>query len=346
MVPLPPPRPSARPAGARPPASPAEDPPADVTIQDVDLRYADFVDYARHVLGHSAATLHGYRDAYRNFRRFLTEGARPLSEKLYAIEAWVAWNRRRTSARGTPLGAVTLNTYWRQLRSFFTDLERRDGLPSPFRGLKPPTLPTRIPKAWAPKDCLAILATAENIPWPNAYERARAVAIYATILYAGLRRGELLRLQFTDVDVETGTIRIAAGKGTGGGKDRTAYMNRELRGILLRYLAERRRKRIEGPGFFASSRTGRPISEAVLRRLHLRVRRAAGIAFSLHSLRHSFVTMMLAQGVPIHVAQELAGHTKITTTAGYLRVFDEDKRREIEKVSYRGSPGFGRHRLL
>lgn len=335
MFPLPPPRPSAHTAAERPSAGSAAARPADFTIQDFDLRYADFFDYARHVLGHSEATLYGYRDAYRNFRRFLTDGPRPLTEKLYAIEEWVAWNRRRKSALGKPLGGVTLNTYWRQLRSFFTDLERRDGLSSPFKGLKPPSLPARNPKAYAPKDCMAILAAAENIPWPNDYERARAVAIYATILYAGLRRGELLRLQFTDVDLDAGTIRIVASKGTGGGKDRTAYMNRELRMILLRYLHERRRRRIEGPGFFASSRTGRPISEAVLRRMHLRVRRAVGIPFSLHSLRHSFVTMMLAQGIPIHVAQELAGHTKLTTTAGYLRVFDEDKRREIEKVSYR-----------
>jgi len=49
--------------------------------------------------------------------------------------------------------------------------------------------------------------------------------------------------------------------------------------------------------------------------------------------------MLLSSGVPLHVAQQLAGHTKLTTTAGYLRVFDEDKRREIEKVSYRRIAG-------
>jgi site-specific recombinase XerD len=45
--------------------------------------------------------------------------------------------------------------------------------------------------------------------------------------------------------------------------------------------------------------------------------------------------MLLRSGVPLHVARELAGHTSITTTAGYLRVWDEDKRDQIRKVSFR-----------
>ncbi len=44
------------------------------------------------------------------------------------------------------------------------------------------------------------------------------------------------------------------------------------------------------------------------------MRRASGIKFSIHSLRHTFVTMLLQSGVPIHVAKELAGHTDINTT--------------------------------
>lgn len=330
MIPASPPRPSASSALRRASAEPAEVPPtaeSPFTIDDFDRRYADFIAYAEHSLGHSAATLRGYRDAYRNFRRYLLEGARPLAEKLFDIPDWVGWNARRG------LGRITTNTYWRQLRSLFADLEGRDGVYNPFRTLKPPRLPDHQPKAFRAEDCRRILAAAENVPWPTEFERRRAVAVLGTIIYAGLRRGELLHLAFTDVDLPTGTIRIRNGKGRGGGKDRTAYFGRELHTIFGQYLAERRKLRIEGPGFFASSRTGQPISMSVLRRLHARVRRASGIPFSLHSLRHSFVTMMLSAGVPVHVAQALAGHSKLTTTAAYLRVFDEDKRREIEKVS-------------
>ena len=331
MFPVPPPRPSARNELPRPSASSADDrgpdSRAEFTIDDYDRRYLEFAEYAEHSLGHSHATILGYRDAYRNFRRFLLEGEKPLAELFFDIPGWVGWNARRK------LGRVTINTYWRQLRAFFCDLEKRDGVFNPFRELKPPRLPGHQPKAYRPDDCRKILTAAENIPWPNDFERSRAVAVIATIIYAGLRRGELLNLRYTDVDLQARTIRIVRGKGTGGGKDRTAYFGRELHAILFRYLQERRKLHIEGPGFFASSRTGRPISMSVLLRLHKRIRRASDIPFSLHSLRHSFVTMLLTSGVPVHVAQALAGHSKLTTTAGYLRVFDEDKHREIEKVS-------------
>ena len=299
------------------------------SLESWDRRFRDFCDYAVTALGHSAATLHGYRHAYRDFRRYVEESGATLPGAFLDVEGWVRRNRRRG------LGPVTVNTYWRQLRPFFNDLERRDGVESPFRHMKAPTQPARIAKAFKPTDCRKILVAAESYPWPTAFQRTRAVAVIATILYAGLRRGELLRLTYADVSLDDGTIRILRGKGRGGGKDRTAYIAPELRKILEDYLRERRRKNIVGPGFFSSERTGQGISLATLRRIHKAVRRASGIAFSLHGLRHSFVTMLLRSGVPLHVARELAGHTSITTTAAYLRVWDEDKRDQIRKVSFR-----------
>ena len=41
------------------------------------------------------------------------------------------------------IGPVTVNTYWRQLRPFFNDLERRDGVENPFRRMKAPSQPSR-----------------------------------------------------------------------------------------------------------------------------------------------------------------------------------------------------------
>ena len=299
------------------------------SLESWDRRFRDFCDYAVTALGHSAATLHGYRHAYRDFRRYVEESGAPLPDAFLDVEGWVRRNRRRG------LGPVTVNTYWRQLRPFFNDLERRDGVENPFRRMKAPSQPSRIAKAFKPADCRKILAAAESFPWPTSFQRTRAVAVIATILYAGLRRGELLRLTYGDVSLDDGTIRIIRGKGRGGGKDRTAYIAPELRRILEEYVRERRKRNIVGPGFFSSERTGQGISLATLRRIHKAVRRASGIAFSLHGLRHSFVTMLLRSGVPLHVARELAGHTSITTTAGYLRVWDEDKRDQIRKVSFR-----------
>lgn len=50
----------------------------------------------------------------------------------------------------------------------------------------------------------------------------------------------------------------------------------------------------------------------------------AGIKARLHDLRHSYLTMLVAHGLPLKLIQDLAGHSSITTTMGYARVYVGD----------------------
>jgi len=296
----------------------------------LDARFASFLDYVSTVRSHSAWSARWYVCGYQNFRRYLVEGLglEPdvFQQRLFGVDSWVHWNRSHG------LGPVATNTYWRSVRRFFVDLEERDGVRSPFRGLKAPPLPRRNPKAHSPAECRRILAAAENYPWASRFEGVRAVALLATVLYAGLRKSELLRLEVRDVDLAAGTILVVRGKGRYGGKDRTTYIPSELKAILRAYSDERNRHRITCPEFFASVQKRSGIREGTLKRLVTLVRPASGVPFSLHTLRHSYVTWLLRSGVPIHVAQDLAGHASVVTTSVYLRVFDEDKRAAVAKL--------------
>jgi site-specific recombinase XerD len=314
------------------------------TLEELDIRFADFLDRAQFVLGHSLDSRRGYKGTYGNFRNFLRSRQEvPLPEKLCDIEGWLAWNRKRTAMEGRPLSKVTLNTYYRQLRPFFHDLEYRDGIPNPFLSVPPPHLPRiQTPKARTFEECQHILATTEHLDWPSPFERWRALAIIATFIYAGLRKREVLRLAFGDVNLigtkGIGTLQILDGKG---GTDRVVTVAPELRMILARYVAERGRifphpSRPAGPAFFTSTQTVQGISESTLRRIAGTVRRASGIPFSMHSLRHAFITTLLNTGTAIHKAQILAGHKKITTTAMYLAATDDDLREAVQKLSFRG----------
>ena len=296
----------------------------------LDARFSSFLDYVSTVRSHSAWSARWYVCGYQNFRRYLVDGLglppEGFQQRVFGIESWVHWNRSRG------LGPVATNTYWRAVRRFFGDLEERDQVQNPFGGVKAPPLPRRNPKAHAPAECRRILAAAENYPWPTRFEAVRAVALLGTVLYAGLRKSELLRLEWRDVDLVAGTILVVRGKGRYGGKDRTTYIPAELKAILRGYIDERNRHRITCPEFFASVQRRAGIRQGTLKRLVQLVRPAAGVRFSLHTLRHSYVTWLLRSGVPIHVAQDLAGHASVVTTSVYLRVFDEDKRAAVEKL--------------
>lgn len=304
------------------------------TVDDLDRIHRRFRDDAKLVAGHSPFSVASYLVAYRNFRAFLvaTAGvAKPVGLQLFAIDQWLGWNRER---RGS-ISATTLHTYWTKLRSFFRYLERvQHGFHSPFAGRRPPTLPSRIPKARSAAECARILDATRQFPWPNPFDRTRAVAVIGTALFAGLRRAEVLRLKFLDVDLQQGAIRVERGKGRGGGKDRVIPLSPDLREILEDYLRERRRHNLTPPEFFTCLHTRAGMSLSTFGRIIYQVRQASGIKFSYHSLRHSFLTQLLRGGVPIHTVSALAGHTQITTTAGYLKVFDEDKEDALRKFRY------------
>ncbi|MCG3193064.1 MAG: Tyrosine recombinase XerC [Thermoanaerobaculia bacterium] len=278
-------------------------------------------------------TVAGYDCAYRSFRRFLleavprTNGA--IGTRLSEVEAWLMWLRKRG------VGPVSCNTYWRGLVPFFQYLERTRSVPNPFDGLRAPGLPQRVPKALSPDECRRLIESAQHFPWPTLFERTRAVAVVAILLYTGLRRGELLRLKYADVDLNDGSLRVEKGKGRYGGKDRVCVLPPELIFFLKAYLRERARCQIVCPEVFASHRQ-QGLSETQLRRILGAVKRAAGIQFSPHALRHSFISMALRAGTPIHVVQALAGHASIQSTIPYIRVFDEERRAAAQKFTIMG----------
>jgi len=298
----------------------------------LDLRFEEYLEFARTGLGHSPATVHTCRYTFRRFRAWLltlvSADDAPLGDAWLSLDGWVRWLR----AQG--IGAITVNTYWRTLRPFFRQLERTHGVPNPYTGAKAPSLPSRIPKAWSRADCSRILKALQNYPGWSDLVRARNLALVATVVYAGLRRGELLRLEFRDVNLVDGTLTVVRGKGRAGGKDRVVYLPRELLAILKAYDAQRRRLGLTGPEFYLR-RTGAALSVMMLRRIQVAGREAAQIPWTWHSLRHSFVTLLLQGGIPLHVVRDLAGHADIATTLGYTRVWDDEKRAYMAGVSLR-----------
>lgn len=303
------------------------------TLAILDREFALFAHVLRYGKNQSRYTIATHRVAYNNLRTFLMARVGeddPLPAPIVDPLAWLAWNRMKA----TPPGDATLHTYWSRNRTFFRFLGEKHAIVDPFEHAKAPALPARVPKARTPAECARILDAAEHGMWPSNFERFRAVAMLAIILFAGLRRREVLQLKRMDVDFEQQTINIERGKGRGGGKQRLTFIAPELDRLLRRYVQLRDQMRAAPPEFFCSRHHNRPVSETTFRRIMREVRASSGIPFTLHSLRHSFITQLLRSGVPLHTVSDLAGHTQITTTAGYLRVWDEDRRRALSGFTY------------
>jgi site-specific recombinase XerD len=130
----------------------------------------------------------------------------------------------------------------------------------------------------------------------------------------GLRCAEVRNLTIADVDIERQMVHVRQGKG---GKDRCLPMGIMLsRGIRDYISAEKPRIFLfEGHDGNALSQRGTQwaVSQAV---------KKAGLVkeVSVHTLRHTYATHLLEQGVTILTIKELLGHARIETTMVYLHL--------------------------
>jgi integrase/recombinase XerD len=146
---------------------------------------------------------------------------------------------------------------------------------------------------------------------------ARNHAVITLLADLGLRVGEVVGLDLTDVGAERGhrTVRFT-GKG---GKQRRRALTGPAAAALDAYLAVRGTG--DGPLFRTS--TGARIDRHSVFRLVRRLAREAGIAeadrLSPHSLRHAFATTARSEGVPLEDVQDAMGHADPRTTRRYDR---------------------------
>ncbi len=170
-------------------------------------------------------------------------------------------------------------------------------------------------------------------------EHDRLFALWRVAATTGMRRGELLGLQWADVDLDAATLRIErqlhpAGVGARFG---TPKSKRGLRTIALdagtvQALREHRDRQLleqalagdayEHGDLVFCNELGRWIRPEWLTRAFPALRKAAGVPVgSLHALRHTSATLALTAGVPLHVvAARLGDHpqTLLTTYAHLL----------------------------
>jgi integrase len=155
----------------------------------------------------------------------------------------------------------------------------------------------------------------------------RAVAdIMLLILNTGMRRGEVLKLQWQHVNFDRGTILLKEPKG---GKDVLLPMNTGAREVLMR-------QKKTSMYVFPNPQGGKRSHINVQAR---KIRDLAGLPKDfrpLHGLRHYYATELASKGVDITVISELLGHKSVGITMRYVNARDEKKRMAVELVSVGG----------
>ena len=203
---------------------------------------------------------------------------------------------------------------------------------NPAKGCKlPPSRPKEM-KVLSREDMQKVLIQAKE---ENYYE------LFLLEFATGLRLGELMALQWDDVDLVTGELRINKQVNLVGSKlvisepktkaaVRTLILPPSVRKVLAEY-----KTRVNSRWLFPSpKKDDLPIiPSAVSRRLHTLLEHAGCEQVRFHDLRHTFATNALAHGMDIKTLSTILGHVSSTTTLNtYSHVTDEMRQRAAVKI--------------
>ncbi|MBE0639392.1 MAG: tyrosine-type recombinase/integrase [Bacteroidales bacterium] len=147
---------------------------------------------------------------------------------------------------------------------------------------------------------------------PNIKHKAILMLSYS----AGLRRSEAQQILPSAIDSKRMMVHVVQGKGK---KDRYTILSlKTLEMLRLHYKLHRPVHFL----FEAQGKKGKYLSVQTLNTIVKDCAAKAGInkRISFHTLRHSFATHLLEQGVNIRLIQQFLGHTSLKTTAGYLHL--------------------------
>ena len=164
-------------------------------------------------------------------------------------------------------------------------------------------------------------------------------ALYYIDLTTGLRRGELLGLKWSDIDLEKGDLRVQRQIGRINGKiiemplkTKNAYRTLPLSVDAIDVLMQQRRKTGNSEWVFPSP-TGGPMSpDSVLHMLHRVLRRAGLPKVRFHDLRHTFATLALQNGVDIKTVSGMLGHFSAGFTLDTYAHVTTSAKREAAKT--------------
>ena len=203
---------------------------------------------------------------------------------------------------------------------------------NPAKGCKlPPNRPNEM-KVLSREDMQKVLIQAKE---ENYYE------LFLLEFATGLRLGELMALQWDDVDLVTGELRINKQVNLVGSKlvisepktkaaVRTLILPPSVRKVLAEY-----KTKVNSRWLFPSPKTDDLpiIPSAVSRRLHTLLEHAGCEQVRFHDLRHTFATNALAHGMDIKTLSTILGHVSSATTLNtYSHVTDEMRQRAAVKI--------------
>lgn len=272
-------------------------------VEKTDLKNEDYLQLfldAKRIEGCSERTLQYYRTSIEKLlANILTPIRKITTEEIrrYLVE----YQQKNGCSK------VTVDNERRNISSFFSWMEEEDYvLKSPMR---------RIHKIKTKQQVKETISDEEIEKLRDNCQCTRDLAIIDLLYSTGIRVGELVKLNISDVDFEAREC-VVYGKGD---KERKVYFDAKAKIHLREYL---NRRRDNNPALFVT--LDAPYDRLKISGVEIRIRKL-GRTLDLgkiypHKFRRTMATRAIDKGMPIEQVQKLLGHSQIDTTMQYAIV--------------------------
>jgi len=312
----------------------------DITI---DKYMAQFLDYSR--ANHRESTTNRYRAVIDHFREFLETKQSITFMSEITTEVVDQYKVFRKNSLVNPNGhpvesdedieeytrkgarAHTINFEIAALKTIFNVAIKWDYLrANPTKGVKKLKVTDSKPlKFLSIEECQKLL----NACPPDLYP------IYFTFLNTGMRKAELENLEWDDIDFKRKKIKIRRKEfwqpKTG---EREIPINQQLYDLLQKLKSEND-KSIQSNFVFPDKTTGGKIKTKLREKL-IKIAKDAGIdgLTKLHTLRHTFASHLVMNGVDLPTVKKLMGHSDIQTTMIYAHLAPDHLEKAVDRLNY------------
>ena len=249
-----------------------------------------------------------WRDDEYYYRKHLEPrfGSKAVADiTAFDIEKMKTELKKSVNVRGKPFAAQTIKHQIVIIRRLF-NLARKWNLydgKNPVDSVSMPKIDNQKTEMLTDDEALRLLDTLDN--WP--FRETAAFVKFA--MFTGLRRGELIRLAWNDIDFERGSVTLRNPKG---GKTTAISVSTQaldtIRGLPVT-------SELVFPGKGGMTRYD-------FKGPWQRIRKAAGLPadFRFHGLRHHFASMLVSSGIDLTVVRELLTHKDMSTTQRYAHL--------------------------
>jgi integrase/recombinase XerD len=207
----------------------------------------------------------------------------------------------------------TIHDHARAIKTLLRFWHNENYIPAPITFTMPQVEQKRLPSL-SEEELSQIIAACEN---------PRDKALVYFMADSGLRRAEVVALNWGDIDLMTGLVIVKRGKG---GKARSTVIGATVRRVLLAYRRTLKNVNENTPLF--QVRGNVRITGSGLLRIFVRLSRQTGIHVTPHALRRTFVILSLRADMDVLHLQAMLGHSSLEMVRHYAQLMDEDLIRE------------------